>query len=98
MAIITLQAKKPARKAATKPSTRARAPTLPPKTSLPIATFSRSSDCSPMMGMRTIRKENCAITSRFTPERRPVAMVLPLRDTPGTTAKACATPTRAAWP
>ncbi len=33
------------------------------------------------------------MASRFTPVRSPVEMVLPLRDTPGTTAKAWATPT-----
>ena len=97
MAIITLQANRPETKAAAKPRMRASGATPAPKASWPVATFSRSSDCSPMMGMRTIRKENWAIDSRLTPERRPVAMVLPLREMPGATANACATPTIAAW-
>ncbi len=46
-----------------------------------------------MMGMSTMRKENWAMDSRLTPVRRPVEMVLPLRETPGTTANACASPT-----
>ena len=93
MAIITLQAKRPLTKADTKPSRRGREPTPAPKDASPAATLRRSRLCSPMMGMSTMRKENWAMLSRFTPVRRPVAMVLPLRETPGMTAKACARPT-----
>ena len=93
METIQRQAKRPLMNAATKPRQSARGPTPPPKVSFPMATLSRSSDCSPMMGIKTIRKENWAMFSRFTPVMRPVAMVLPLRETPGITAKAWAMPT-----
>ena len=46
-----------------------------------------------MMGTRTIRKENCAITSLLTPQSRPVAMVVPERERPGATANAWPMPT-----
>ena len=93
IAIMNLQAKKPLAKAARNPSTSARGPTPAPKEPLPVATFIKSRNCSPIMGMRTIRNENWAMPLRSTPTRSPVAMVLPLREMPGTTAMAWATPT-----
>ena len=45
------------------------------------------------MGTSTIRKENWAMTSRFTPLIRPTAMVVPDRDRPGATAQAWPRPT-----
>ncbi len=93
MATIALQANRPARKAETNPTTRQIGLSPPPSSAWPVAAFRMSRACSPMIGIRTIRKENCAMTSRFTPQRRPVAMVVPERDSPGATAKAWPIPT-----
>ena len=47
---------------------------------------------SPRMGGMTMRKENCASFSFLLPSNRPVAMVLPERESPGRTAAAWAIP------
>lgn len=52
----------------------------------------RTSAFSPKMGMSTIRNENCATASFLLPNSRPVAIVVPLRDNPGSTATLCARP------
>ena len=52
----------------------------------------KSSRASPRMGGMTIRNENWAIFSFLLPSIRPVAMVLPERLRPGSTAQACAMP------
>ena len=88
-AIITLQAKRPDTKADTKPRTRGRTPTEEDPNSPPTT----SRNVSPRIGTSTMRKENCAMTSLFTPQIRPVEMVVPERERPGTTAKACPRPT-----
>lgn len=41
---------------------------------------------SPSIGTRTIKNENCATASFFTPQSNPVAIVVPERDKPGKTA------------
>ena len=50
------------------------------------------SSASPKMGGMTIRNENCANFSFLLPSSKPVAMVLPERLKPGSTATACAIP------
>lgn len=49
---------------------------------------SKERNASPSMGMRTIRNENCATCSFLLPSNKPVAMVVPERDSPGSTATA----------
>ena len=91
MFIIHLQARQPKMKDDTKPTARGRA-SIEPITFSPFVIFSTSSRASPKMGGITIRNENCASDSFLLPNSRPVAMVLPERDTPGSTATACASP------
>ena len=91
MLIIHLQAMHPEMNAARKPTMRGRVEMLP-KTSSPFIIFITSSNASPRMGGITMRNENCASDSFLLPSSRPVAMVLPERDSPGMTAHACAMP------
>ena len=74
-ATIALQAKSPERKAERKPRMSGSAPTDDAPNSPPTT----SRKVSPRIGTRTIRKENCAIASLFTPQMRPVEMVVPER-------------------
>ena len=46
-----------------------------------------------MIGIRTMRNENCAMLSRRTPQMSPVAIVVPERESPGATAHAWPRPT-----
>ena len=91
MLIIHLQAMQPNTKAARKPTTSGTVSMLP-ITFSPLAIFSVSSRASPKMGGITMRNENWASDSFLLPSSRPVAMVDPERDTPGSTATACARP------
>ena len=43
---------------------------------------------SPNIGTNTIRNENCAMFSFLLPSNRPVAIVVPERESPGSTAHA----------
>ena len=52
----------------------------------------KSISASPSIGGITIRKENCAYFSFELPNKSPVAIVVPERDKPGSTAHACAIP------
>ena len=58
----------------------------------PCSRSNKSRNASPKIGISTMRKENCATDSFFTPQSSPVAMVVPLRLNPGRTAIACAQP------
>lgn len=83
-AIITLQAKSPERKAERKPKNRGK-PATEEATNSPPTIWRK---VSPKIGIKTIKKENCAITERLTPVISPVEMVVPERESPGTTATA----------
>ena len=84
--IIVLHAKSPEKNAAVNPAKREyrlipdSAEENPPEIS--------SRKLSPNIGTKTIRKENFAISSLLTPRRRPVDMVAPDLDRPGSTANA----------
>ena len=94
--IIILQAKSPDTKAAMKPIRRGESP-MPAEIDVSEEdSLIKSKSCSPIIGASTIRKENWAILSLFTPDTSPVAIVAPERDRPGATAKACAIPTKRA--
>src|SRR5574344_1975923 len=92
--IIHLQAAQPARNAAINPIES----TPNDVSSLNAAVFAVlkrsiiSNKASPKIGGITIRKENCASFSFLLPRRRPVAMVVPERESPGKTATACEIP------
>ena len=58
----------------------------------PCSKSNKSKNASPKIGINTIRNENCATASFFTPQSSPVAIVVPLRLNPGSTAIACAQP------
>ena len=88
-ATMTRQANRPDRKAARNPR-QSESPLTEPLKKWPVSEMlpTMSRNCSPMIGTRTIKKENWAMTSRRTPVIRPVAMVVPLRERPGATAQA----------
>ena len=91
MLIIHLQAMHPLTNAATKPTTRGNV-SMPANASSPLAAFKTSSNASPSMGGMTIRNENWARFSFLLPSSKPVAMVEPERESPGSTAAAWARP------
>ena len=84
---MNLQAAHPTKNEERNPATRGRVSTLPPK-----SPFMRSSRALPRIGGSTMRNENCAISSFRFPSSRPVAIVVPERDSPGMVAAACAKP------
>jgi hypothetical protein len=69
-----------------------------PETATEKSPFIAPKKVSPKMGINTIKKENFATSSFFTPNNKPVAMVVPERERPGKTATACANPIRKAMP
>ncbi len=87
-AIITLHARQPLTKAATKPMSRG----CHSMVSGSFINLMPSNKASPKIGGMTMRNENCAKSAFLTPNSRPVAMVEPERDKPGNTATACAQP------
>ena len=87
MAIIALHENRPATKAPMKPIANGMNPRPAADAGSPKL-LRIPNACSPMIGTRTIRNENCAMFSRFTPQRSPVAMVVPDLESPGATAHA----------
>jgi hypothetical protein len=64
-------------KAATNPT---KAGTMPNSLVIsPFSSLSRSRKASPKIGISTIKKENCATLSFFTPQSKPVAIVEPVQ-------------------
>ena len=94
MLIIHLQAKHPVTKAAMKPmsSTHVGVEAVATASATGENRSLASKRASPRMGGMTIRKENWASFSFLLPSSKPVAMVEPERDSPGSTATACAIP------
>ena len=83
--IIHLQANKPETKAARKPIKTG----INPVWLVPISAMSLTAIMlAPMIGKRTIKKENFVVSSRFVPSNKPVAIVAPDLDIPGITANA----------
>ena len=84
MAIITLQANKPEKNAAKKPANIAEngIPETDGEKSPPIM----FKNVSPKIGISTIKKENCAMFSFLFPSNKPVDIVVPERESPGSTA------------
>ena len=95
-AIIHLQATQPEMKAAMKPAMRGSMAMSPPMAS-PFIILMASSNASPNMGGMTMRNENWAMAALLLPSMRPVAMVVPERLRPGSTARAWLTPMMKAW-
>lgn len=84
MFIITLQANKPDKKAATKPAIKA-VDDMPDASGANSPFIKLKNDC-PKIGIKTIKKENFAISSLLFPSNNPVEIVVPDRDKPGKTA------------
>lgn len=87
--IIQLHANKPEAKAAIKPTTKIDVSIL---AAVETSVLKMLSIFSPIIGTRTIKKENLATSDFLFPNNKPVAMVEPEREIPGITAKVCATP------
>ena len=85
MLIINLHAKQPVTNAAINPTIAETIGKSLPNVPVDIISIV-SSSASPKIGIITIMKENCAISDFFTPQSRPVEIVLPERDKPGSTA------------
>lgn len=85
-AIIILHANNPDTKADKNPIIKGRIAI--PEEALDILPPINSKKASPRIGTRTIRNENCVTSSFFIPHSKPVEIVAPLRDKPGTTATA----------
>ena len=83
--IIQAQANKPEAKAATNPINKGIAPMVFPEVKSPPMI---SRKAAPKIGTRTIKNEKRATSSLLVFSNKPVAMVDPLLEIPGSTAKA----------
>ena len=91
MLIIKRQAKHPEMNAAINPQHKD-VVLIADATTSPESISSNSKKASPKIGINTIKNENLVTLSFFTPHKSPVAIVVPLRLNPGSTAKACDKP------
>ena len=89
ISIINLQAKHPVRNAAKNPI---KSGSQSIETAGSLAIFSRDKKASPKMGTMTIKKEKLATFSFLSPNKIPVAMVVPERESPGSIAIVWAIP------
>ena len=88
---MNLHAKQPDMKAPRNPINKGVNP-MPPSNAGSLMMSMTLRNVSPKIGIKTIRKENCAMLSFLFPRMRPVAMVVPERESPGNTARACPNP------
>src|ERR1700687_5839278 len=88
----------PTTAAATKPAARPAQVTCPSPACMACKSLGNLSSPAPKMMGVDMRKLKRAISSRVKPWKSPSEMVAPLRDTPGTSAAACATPRPKARP
>lgn len=91
IAIIHLQATRPARKAAMNPAANVIPEMSDANSGVSIKSFTLS-NMAPMMGINTIRNENLVALTLSTPNNSAIAIVEPEREIPGIIATACAKP------
>ena len=88
---MNLQARQPDKKAPRNPINKGVNP-MPPSNAGSLMMSMIFKNVSPKIGIKTMRNENCAMLSFLFPSMRPVAMVVPERESPGKTATACPKP------